>query len=103
MRLSCAVAQRFTPAALPVPRPRYFTLSALGFDAGGPSSQEALAEVSATRLTRAQACCPTLAVTLPRHCEAMALIALTLARFLATALILADPAQALSSPRRSAL
>ena len=103
LRPSCADAQRFTPAALLDPVPRYLTLSALGFGAGGASAQEVLAEISAARPARAQACRATFAVTFPRHCEAIALIALTLARFLATAVILSGPAQALSSPRRSAL
>jgi len=83
----------------------YFTLSALGFGAGGESTQELLAEVFATKLTRVQARCAIPGVTLSRHCGAMALVALFLARSLALAFVYEAwlPAQALSSPRRSAL
>src|SRR5258705_9022804 len=83
----------------------YLALSALGFGAGGESTQEPFAEVLATKLTRAQTRCAIPGVTLPRHCVAMALFALSLARSLALAFIFEEclPAQALSSPRRSAL
>jgi hypothetical protein len=65
----------------------YFTLFALGFGAGGESTHELLAEVLATKLTRVQACCPILGVTLFKHCDAIALFALSLARSLAMASI----------------
>jgi hypothetical protein len=83
----------------------YFTLSALGFGAGGESTHEVLGEELTTKLTRVQACFPISSVTLSRHCDAMALFALSLARSLAMALISEEsiPVQALSSPRRSAL
>jgi hypothetical protein len=102
-RPSRARAQRFTPAARPIPRPIYFTLSAPGFGAGGEPAHAL--SVLAARLARVQARCPIAGVTLFRHCDAMALIALSLARSLAKALISEElpAAQALSSPRRSAL
>src|SRR6188472_1490819 len=83
----------------------YLTLSALGFGAGGESAQELSAEVFATKLTREQARCAIPGETLSRHCGAMALFALFLARSLALAFVFEEgfPAQALSSPRRSAL
>jgi hypothetical protein len=83
----------------------YLTLSALGFGAGGESTHELLAEALATKLTRVQARCPIPGVTLFKHCWAIALFALSLARSLALAFIFEErlPAQALSSPRRSAL
>ena len=81
------MVQRFTRAALPIPGPMYFTLSAPGFGAGGEPAHELSAEVLATRLTRVQARCPIPGVTLFRHCDAMALFALSLARSLAKALI----------------
>jgi hypothetical protein len=82
----------------------YLTLSALGFEAGGEPAHELLAEVLATKLTLTQARCPISGVTLRKHCGAIALLALSLARSLALALIFEEPlpAQALSSPRRSA-
>jgi hypothetical protein len=83
----------------------YLTLSAPGFGRGGELAHALLAEVLATRLTRLQARCPIPDVTLRKHCDAMALLALSLARSLALALVFEErlPAQALSSPRRSAL
>jgi len=83
----------------------YFTLFASGFGAGGESTHELLGEELATKLTRVQARVPISSVTLSRHCDAMALFALSLARSFALAFISEErlPAQALSSPRRSAL
>ena len=97
------MAQRLNPAALLIPM--YLTLSALGFGDGGKVTQELSGEVLDTRLARLQARCPILDVTLFRHCDAIALFALSLARSLAMASIFKEglPAQALSSPRRSAL
>jgi hypothetical protein len=83
----------------------YLTLSALGFGAGGELAHKLLTEVLATKLTRVQARCAITGVTLRKHCGAIALLALSLARSLALAFILEEwlPAQALSSPRRSVL
>src|SRR5882672_8145119 len=83
----------------------YFTLFAPGFAAGGKSTHALLGEELATKLTRVQACFPISSVTLFKHCDAMALFALSLARSLAMALISEGslPAHALSSPRRSTL
>src|SRR4051812_34028957 len=75
-RISRATTQRCTPAALPIPRPRYLISSAPGFSAGGESTHELLAEVLASKLTRVQACCAISDVTLFKHCGAMALFAL---------------------------
>src|SRR6476660_1024375 len=81
----------------------YFTLSALGFAAGGVSVHRLLGEVLATKLSRPQARWPMVYVTSLKHCDAIALFALFLARSLATSLIFEDrsPAQASASPRRS--
>jgi hypothetical protein len=81
----------------------YLTLSALGFAAGGASVHGLLGEALATKLIRAQACWPMVYVTSFKHCDAIALLALFLARSLATSLIFEDlsSAQAFSSPRRS--
>jgi hypothetical protein len=59
----------------------------------------------ATKLIRAQACCPIVSVTSFEHCEAIVLFALFLARSLAAFLISEDssPAQAFAYPRRSCL
>jgi hypothetical protein len=69
----------------------YLTLSALGFAAGGKSVHRLLGEVLATKLIRAQARCPIISVTLFKHCDAMALFALLLARSLA-AFLMSDTA-----------
>jgi hypothetical protein len=66
----------------------YLTLSALGFGAGGELAHELLAEVLATKLTRVQARRAIAGVTLRKHCRAMALLALSLARSVALAFIL---------------
>jgi hypothetical protein len=99
IRTSRATAQRFTLA----PRPIYLTPSASGFAAGGKSVHRLLEEVLATKLSREQACWPMVCVTSLKHCDAIALFALLLARSLATSLIFDDwsPAQASASPRRS--
>ena len=55
--------------------------------AGGEPAHELLVEVLATKLTRAQARCAIPRVTLLRHCVAMALFALSLARSLALAVV----------------
>jgi hypothetical protein len=65
----------------------YLTLSALGFGAGGELAHELLAEVLATKLTRVQARCAITGVTLRKHCRAIALLALSLARSVALAFI----------------
>lgn len=77
----------------------YLTSSALDFAAGGASAHELLREALATRLARAQARCPMAGVTLSRHRNAMALLALFLAKSRAAFSILADsfPAQAFAS------
>ena len=79
------------PAALPVPLTNvsYF-VGARVSARGGESAHELLAEVLATKLTRLQARCAIPGVTLRKHCGAMALLALSLARSLALALIFGE-------------
>jgi hypothetical protein len=72
-------------AAGPMTNVSYFV--GAGFRHWRRVNPELLAEGLATKLTRAQARCPIAGVTLPRHCDAMALFALSLALSLALALI----------------
>ena len=67
-------------AAGPLTNVSYFV--GAGFRPGGELAHALLAEVLATRLTRLQARCPISDVTLRKHCDAMALLALSLARLL---------------------